>query len=238
MDVFEPLWPDGPVFCQAPHFRLSTDSVLLADFVPAGKCRRGIDLGCASGAILLLLLWRAGNLNMTGLELIPEAAALAEENLARNALSPRGSILQGDIRRYRDYFPTGSFDLVVTNPPYFPVGHGPAAPETGRANARSELSCSLEELCRAAAFLLKTGGRFCLVHKPERLAELFSVMSACGLEPKRLRPVCPRPGAAPSLVLVEGRRGGKPGLSFEPALLLSDATGGESAEYRRIYHRV
>ena len=92
-------------------------------------------------------------------------------------------------------------------------------------------------LCAAAAYLLRTGGSFCLVHRPERLSELFVCLSAHGLEPKRLRLVCPREGSAPSLVLVEARRGGKPGLVIEPALLLTDADGKESEEVRRIYHR-
>lgn len=236
-DAFEELWPDGPVFRQAAHVRLSTDCVLLADFASQVRARRGIDLGCASGAIALLLLTGNDRLHMTGLELQDEAAALAEENMARNGFSERSRILAGDIRRHRELFPAGSFDLVVSNPPYFPLGSGKLPEDPARAAARGETDCSLEELCEAAAFLLRSGGSFCLVHKPERLAELFCAMSRHGIEPKRLRLVCPRTESAPSLVLAEGRRGGKPGLRVEAPLLLQDAEGRESAEYRRIYHR-
>ena len=146
-------------------------------------------------------------------------------------------MLAGDIRTHRSLFRTGSFDLAVANPPYFPVGSGAAAPDPGRAAAREEGSCTLEELCAAAAWLLRTGGSFCLVHRPERLSELFCALSAHGLEPKRLRLVCPRESSAPSLVLAEARRGGRPGLQIEPALVLSDAAGNESAEVKRIYRR-
>ena len=236
MREFHALWPEGPVFAPAEHAPLCTDSILLADFVPGG-CARGIDLGCGSGILSLLLLWREPKLHMTGLELLPAAAELAEENLIRNGLGERSSLRTGDIREHRSLFPAGGFDLAVSNPPYFPVGSGALPPDPARAAARGETACSLEELCAAAAWLLRSGGRFCLVYRPERLAELFCRMAAAGLEPKRLREICPRPGSAPSLVLVEGRRGGRPGLKIEPALVLTDAAGNESAEGKRIYHR-
>lgn len=237
MSDVEKLWPDGPVLRQAAHFRLGTDCVLLADFVNTSGLRRGIDLGCASGAALLLLLNRSPGLSMVGLEIVPEAAALARENLALNGLEARGEIITGDIRDHRSLFRAGAFDLVVCNPPYFPPESGAVSPNPDRAAARSELLCTLPELCAASAFLLRTGGRACFVHRPERLSELFVCLSSSGLEPKRLRLVCRDADAAPSLVLVEARRGGKPGLTIEPALLLQNPDGAESEEYRRIYHR-
>ena len=231
------LWPGGPRFRPAPHAALSTDSVLLADFVRCAGLRRGIDLGCASGILSLLLLRREPGLHMTGLELREDAAALARENMERNGLASRGAMLTGDLRDHRKLFPAGSFDLAVSNPPYFSVESGALSPDAARAAARGETECTLEELCSAAAWLLRTGGRFCLVYRPERLAELFCRLSAAGLEPKRLRLVCHRADSAPSLVLAEARRGGRPGLTIEPSLILTDADGGESPEVKRIYHR-
>ena len=231
------LWTGGPVFLPAPHAPLSTDSILLADFVKAAGAKRGVDLGCASGILSLLLLWREPGLHMTGLELREDAAALARENMARNGLEARSRMLAGDIREHRSLFPSGSFDLAVSNPPYFPVGSGALSPDSARAAARGETDCTMEELCAAAAWLLRTGGSFFLVHRPERLAELFCHMSAAGLEPKCLRLVCHRAESAPSLVLAEGRRGGKPGLTVEPPLVLTDSDGKETEELRQIYHR-
>lgn len=231
------LWPGGPLFAQAGHFRLGTDCVLLSDFVRLTSVKKGIDLGCASGAIILLLLARSEKLHMTGLELLPDAAALAEKNMEVNSLSQRAEIVCGDIREHRQLFKAGSFDLVVSNPPYFPVGHGALSPIEGRASARGETECTLLDICAAAAWLLRTGGSFELVHKPERLSEVFCTMTACGIEPKRLRTVHSRVSAAPSLVLIEGRRGGKPGLTVEPPLVLTAPDGGESEEFKRIYHR-
>lgn len=238
MPQFEQLWPGGPLFAQAEHFKLGTDCVLLADFVKSPGARRGIDLGCASAALGLLLLQRMEKLHMTGLEILDEAAALARENMAANALEERSNIITGDIRKHRELFAAGSFDLVVANPPYFPLGSGKLSEKEGRAGARGEVLCNLEDICTAAAFLLKTGGSFCLVHKPERLAQVFASMSAHGIEPKRLRMVCHRADSAANLVLVEGRRGGKPGLSVEPTLVLREADGSETEEVRRIYHRI
>ena len=235
--VPELLWPGGPRLIQAAHFRLGTDCVLLADFVNTAGARRGIDLGCASGAAMLLLLARSPKLHMTGLEIVSEAAALARENLALNGLNDRAAVLTGDIREHRALFRAGAFDLLVCNPPYFPQNSGALPQGAERAAARSELLCTLPELCRAAAYLLQTGGRACFVHRPERLSELFVCLTAAGLEPKRLRLVCRDTGSAPSLVLAEARRGGRPGLTVEPSLYLQDPGGGESAEYRRIYHR-
>ncbi len=237
MSCFESLWNGGPLFCQAEHFRLGTDCVLLADFVNTASAVKGIDLGCASGAIGLLLLCRSSKLHMTGLELLPEAAALAEENMEINGLASRSRIVTGDIRQHRQLFPSSSFDLVVSNPPYFPLGSGALSPDKGKAAARGEVNCTMEDICAAAAFLCRTGGSFYMVHKPERLSEALCCMSRHGLEPKRLRLVCHRAELAPNLVLIESRRGGNPGMKIEPILILRNADGEETDEVKRIYHR-
>ena len=237
MAGFNELWRGGPVFAQAEHFKLGTDSVLLAAFANAASARRGIDLGCASGVVALLLLSGNERLCMTGLEIVPEAAELARENMEKNGFSARSQIICGDIRRHRELFRSGEFDLVVSNPPYFPLGSGRLSPDKERAAARGETDCTLSDICAAAAFLCRTGGRVCFVHKPERLSELFCAMSASGIEPKRLRLVCYTQNSAPNLVLVEGRRGGNPGLKIESALVLRNPDGTETDEILKIYHR-
>ena len=230
------LWAGGPRFRQAAQAPLGTDSVLLADFA-GGKGARGIDLGCGSGILSLLLLWGNEKLRMTGLEIAPEAARVARENLAQNGLDTRGEVVTGDIRRVRELFRTGSFDFAIANPPYFPQNSGASAPDALRAAAREERSCTLGELCGAAAYLLPTGGRFCLVQRPERLSEVLNALTRNGLEPKRLRLCCHRASTAPNLFFIEARRGGKPGLKIEPILFLTDSAGNESEQVKRIYHR-
>lgn len=237
MADFTELWTGGPRFAQADHFKLGTDSVLLADFVNTSSAKRGIDLGCASGAIALLLLAKSDKLHMSGVDIVEAAVELARENMRENGLEGRSSIIHGDIKAHRSLFTAGSFDLVAVNPPYFAAGSGALSPKSGRDAARGEMQCSLEDIVRAAAFLLRTGGSFNMVYRPERLSEAFCCMSRLGLEAKRLRLVCHKAESAPSLVLIEGRRGARPGLKIEAPLILCNADGSESDEYRRIYRR-
>ena len=235
---FDALWPDGPRFRQAPGaFKLGTDSVLLADFANAAHASRIMDLGYGAGVLTVLLAATAPGAQVDGVEIQPGAAALCRENLTANGCLERCSVHTGDLRRHRELFPAGAYDLVVSNPPYFPEKSGYTAPDESRAAARDERSCTLEDLCAAARYLTRWGGLFALVHRPERLSEVLCAMHAAGLEPKRLRMVQYQYDSAPNLFLAEGRRGGKPGLDVLPPLILAEADGSDTAEIRRIYHR-
>ena len=234
---FEELWRGGPVFRQSEHFRFGTDSVLLADFVSVGQRKRCIDLGCGSGILPLLLLTKYPALCVTGLELEPGSLDCAIANAVNNDVNKSFYPVCGDIRSSRELFKSGEFDLVVSNPPYFPEGSGSVSPDPARAAARGEAHCTLSELCRAAAYLLHTGGAFCLVHRAERLCDVLVTLRENGLEPKRLRLVAHDMTKPPSLVLVEARRGGNAGLSVMPTLCIRNTDGTETAEILRIYHR-
>ena len=233
---FDTLWPGGPRFLREPGgFQLSTDSVLLAHFAAELRAKTILDLGCGAGVLTVLLQLSHPAARVYGIELQPEAAALCRRNLAENGL-PDGGVLTGDLREYRSLLRAGAYDLVVSNPPYFPVDSGLSAPDPARAAARDERTCTLDELCAAAGWLCRWGGVFALVHRPERLAEVFCALRAKGLEPKRLRLVQHRADRAPSLALIEARRGGKPGLTVCAPLLLCGDDGGDSPEIREIYH--
>ena len=218
-------------------FALSTDSVLLGNFINVTGAKKGIDLGCGTGILSLLLLSRSSTLSMTGIEMNEAAAETARENLERNSLQDRGTVITGDLRRYRELLRAGSCDLVISNPPYFPADAGTLSPNRERAIARGEVNCTLEDLCAAAKYLCRWGGRVAFVYKPERMTELLTLMSRSGLEPKRLRMVAHSASAAPSLILVEGKRGGAPGLKVEPLLILTNPDGSDSPEIRKIYRR-
>jgi len=231
------LWPGGPRFIQRePVFKLGTDAVLLAHFTNTARMTRGVDLGCGAGILPVLLTARSPELAMDCVDILPEAVALTAENAALNGLTEVIGPLEADIRGLKGLLQAGAYDLVVSNPPYFPVGGGKRA-AGNLADARDEALCTLDALCGAAGYLLRWGGRCSIVHRPERLAELFAAMQSAGIEPKRLRPVTLTAGAKPSLILVEGKRGANPGLVFEPSLILQDAAGNESEELRQIYHR-
>ena len=236
MEYFETLGsgirirhPDG---C----FRMSTDSMLAADFLPLGPRDRVADLGCGSGNLAFLLAGREPEVRITGFELQTAAVQAAQSNVTENGLADRITIVQADLRRIREITPPGRFDAAVSNPPYFPVGSGRAAASEAMHLARSEKVCSLRELCQAAAWLVRTGGSFTLVHKPERLCDLVWELRQAGLEPKRLRLVRHHAEAAVSLALLDSRRGGRPGLHIDPDFILFDAAGQPTADYRRAYH--
>ena len=236
-EAADALWPGGPRFFAAPGvFPLGTDSVLLADFAVVRGAGRILDLGCGGGVLAVLLALRAPEAFVEGVDLSPEAVALCRRNLAENGLAARSAVREGDLRAYKTLLTAGEYDLAVANPPYFPEGSGYTAPDPRRAAARDERNCRLEDVLAAARHALRWGGRFALVHRPERLSEALCAMTAAGLEPKRLRLVQPREGEKPNLFLVEGRRGGKPGLEILPPLPLAGADGTDSAEVKRIYH--
>lgn len=238
MEHWDRLCPDGYRFVYDDALFLpGTDSFVLSAFPRLKPGMQVCDLCSGTGLLGLLLLQRQQELAVTGVELLSEAASLGERTAAANGLNGRLTFQVGDIRQIRQLLPPAAFDLVVCNPPYYPAGSGHLPASEALRAARTELGCTLEEVCAAAAYLLPWGGRFCLVHKPERLADLCCALRGAGLELKRLRPVCSRTGAAPSLLLAEGRRGGRPGVDTLPPLVLQDPDGNPTAELDAIYFR-
>ena len=164
----------------------------------------------------------------------PEACRAAQENVRINGLEERLTVLEGDVRRIRTLLPAGDFSCVIANPPYFPVGSGRIGANS--AVARTEQCLTLAELCAAAAWLLPPGGRFALVHRAERLCDLLCALRAAGLEPKRVQPVRHNAESPVSLLLLEARRGGRPGLTLLPELLEYETDGTEREALRAARH--
>ena len=218
-------------------FRPGTDTFLLSSLPRLKPGLQVCDLGCGTGLLGLLLLQRQPGLTVTGIDIQPAAIRLAEEAAVKNGLTDCLTFQAADLRNVKALFPTGSFDLAVCNPPYYPSASGSLSGDSARRTARSEVACTPEDVCKAASYLLRWGGSFCLVHKPERLTDLLCALRENGLEPKRLRFVCKTAGSAPSLVLAEARRGGRPGLTIEEPLILQTADGAPSAEVDAIYFR-
>lgn len=198
----------GPYTLSIPEnvFPLGGDALALGRFASVRDGQRVCDLGTGSGALLLLLAARSQNLSLFAIERDPHSAQTARKNLDQNNLL--GTVHTGDLRH--PPFPAGSFDLVVSNPPYFPVGSGKDG-----GPFRTEQFCTLEQLCQSAARLLRNGGRFALCHRPERMVDVLCSLRAQGLEPKRLKLVSHGPGHSPFLLLVEAMCQGKPGLQVE-----------------------
>lgn len=229
----QPKWIQFPRLPD--QFPLSTDSVLLADFAAISGRSQVMDLGAGCGTLGLMLAASNPNCTCTGMELQEASVRQAEAVIRLNGMDDRVSVLQGDIREIESLYKSGSFDAVLSNPPYFPVGHGAVAASDALAIARTELCCTLSDLCKAAAWLLRWGSPFYLVHRSERLCDLICELRSHRLEPKRLRFVRHRPNSAPSLVLIESRLGGKSGLNLQQDLILQYEDGTYTEEYRRIY---
>ena len=212
-------------------FPLGTDSVALADFVRLSGSARVLDLGSGAGTLALLLCAGNGTCSVTGIERDPRAHAAALENIRRNALDSRLQSICADIRQIPQLIPPGSFSAAVSNPPYFSGGpKSKAYPQ-----ARREELCPLEDWIAGAAWALKFGGDFYMVYRPEGLARIISLAFREGLEAKRLRILRHREDGAVSLILLQLRKGGKPGLIWEEASLCRP-DGSPTPYYRRIYH--
>ena len=238
MEHWEYLKPGGLRFVwEDALFRPGTDSFLLSSLPRLSAGLRVCDLGCGTGLLGLLLLQRQPDLRVTGIDIQAPAISLAEQAAVKNGLADRLTFRCADLRQARQYFPTGSFDLTVSNPPYYVPGSGKVSQDAARCTARSESEATLADICAAAAYLLRWGGKFCLVHKPERLTDVLCALREAGIEPKRLRFVHNRAEYAPSLFLLEGCRGGKPGLTIEPPLILQGRSGAPSPELNAIYFR-
>lgn len=204
-------------------FKLGRDSVLLSRFCTLQPNWKVCDLGCGVGSLLLLLSQREERFTRVGIELNPGAADLARKNLTANGLS--GEILTGDMRD-RTLLNGDQFHLVISNPPYFRTGSGKSG-----GKARMDEACSVEELCRTASRLTRTGGRFAVVYRPERLAELFAALQAVRLEPKRMQLLAYDQTKPPYAVLVETVKEGGPGLEILPVQYQNETVGtaGEEA---------
>ena len=212
-------------------FPLSTDSMLLSGFVRLPKQATVLDLGSGCGTLGHLLCAGDPNCTVTGIELDEKAHLAALENIRRNGLEPRLSSICADLRTIPQLIAPGSFHCCVSNPPYF--SGGPAS-QTHRT-ARREDCCTLKELFTSAAWALRYGGDFFLVHRPERLAEAIACAADLQLEAKRLCLVRHKENGPITLILLSFRKGGKPGLQIEE-LCLFDSDNQPTQAYRELYH--
>lgn len=217
------------------RFCFGMDAVLLSGFANIKKGERVLDLGTGTGIIPILLAAKTEGKHFTGLEIQPESADMAIRSVAYNHLEERISIVTGDIKDASTQFGASSFDVVTTNPPYMIGEHGLKNGNDAKTIARHEVLCSLDDILMQSARILKQSGRFYMVHRPFRLAEILSKMVACGIEPKRMQLVYPNLSKEPNMVLIEGYRGGKSRITIEKPLIVYDEKGAYTHEILEIY---
>ena len=216
-------------------FRFGTDAVLLADFAAVKRGERICDMGTGTGVLPLLLSARAEETTFDAFEVQPDVADMAKRSVALNGLEKRICVHLADCREASAVIGHETVQLVVTNPPYTALGAGLVSPETTRAISRSDSDCPLADWMTACARVLQNGGRLCAVFPAPRLLELCDAMRGAKVEPKRVRFIVSKPESAPKLVLIEGKKRGRPGLHLLPMLITHTADGGFTDEMRRIY---
>ena len=216
-------------------FCFGMDAVLLSGFASVKPGERALDLGTGTGIIPLLLSAKTKGEHFTGLEIQTEIMKMAQRSVALNGLEKKIDIIQGDIKEASRIFGAASFDVVTSNPPYMNDAHGRKNPGDVKAISRHEVLCTLEDVVREGTKALKPGGRFYMVHRPHRLAEIITVMRQYKLEPKRMKFVHPFADKDANMVLIEAVRGGGAWLKLEPPVIVYKEPGVYTDEIYEIY---
>jgi len=222
-------------------FCFGMDAVLLSGFAEVRKGETAVDLGTGTGIIPILLEAKTEGKLFYGIEIQPEMADMARRSAEMNGLGEKVLILDGDIKELltgtallpAELF--GKTDVVTSNPPYMKESHGLRNPDDALAIARHEVACTLEDVCGAASRLLRCGGRFCMVHRPQRLPEIITAMKEARLEPKRMKLVYPYADREANMVLIEAVRDGRPGCRVERPLIVYKEPGVYTDEIYDIY---
>jgi tRNA1Val (adenine37-N6)-methyltransferase len=216
-------------------FCFGMDAVLLSGFSVVKQGEKVLDLGAGTGIIPILLEAKTEGEHFTGLEIQSESVHMARRSVAYNHLEQKIDIILGDIRKASEIFGRASFDVVTSNPPYMKDSHGLKNPNMPKAIARHEILCSLDELIREASALLKTGGRFYLVHRPQRLIEIIDTLTKYHLEPKRIKMVHPFVDKEANMVLIEAVKRGRSMVKVEKPLIVYKSEGVYTDEIYSIY---
>lgn len=223
------------VFQKRKGYRFSLDAVLLARFVSLKAKSRAVDLGTGSAVIPLILAVRFPESSWTGLEIQKELAALALKSIEFNDLANRIAVINGDARKIEEIFPGNNFDAVTFNPPYRKINSGRINPDGEKAVARHEIQGSLKDFLRAAAYLLKPGGRVFTIYPARRLAELISLFRDGNMEPKRMKLVFSTIESGAEFVLMEGRKNSGEELKIEPSLIIYDKDGKYTMQMKSVF---
>jgi tRNA1Val (adenine37-N6)-methyltransferase len=211
-------------------FCFGMDAVLLSNFARVKKGERVLDLGTGTGIIPILMTAKTDGEAFVGLEIQEESADMARRSVSHNQLDEKVEIVTGDIKEAANIFGLASFDVITTNPPYMIGQHGIANESDTKAIARHEVLCTLDDILRESARILKPRGRFYMVHRPFRLAEILYKMVEVGIEPKRMRMVHPFIDKEPNMVLIEGMRGANSRMTVERPLIVYKEVGVYSDE--------
>lgn len=234
------LQRNGLGIIQDPNrFCFGMDAVLLSGFVSLGaskyKAYRLLDMCTGTGIIPILLTAKMDIKIGKCLEIQSDIADMADRSVQLNHLEEKLQVICGDVKEAEKLFGKATFDLVTCNPPYMADSHGLKNPEDSKAIARHEILCTLKDVVEQASQVLVPGGKFCMVHRPQRLGEIFRALSDNHLEPKRMQLVYPFVDKEPNMVLIEAAKGGKPGMIVEKPIIVYKEPGKYTDEIYGIY---
>lgn len=216
-------------------FCFGMDAVLLSGFAHVKRGEKVLDMGTGTGIIPLLLSAKTQGEHFTALEIQKEIAEMAARSVAMNHLEDKIEIVNGDIKEASRIFGAASFDVVTTNPPYMNDAHGLKNPTEVKAISRHEVLCTLEDVVREGAKVLKSGGRMYMVHRPHRLIEIITAMKQYKMEPKRMCMVHPFKDKEANMVLIEAVKGGGSWLKMEAPIIVYKEPGVYTDEIYDIY---
>lgn len=216
-------------------FSFSTDALLLGHFTEVRKRDRILDM-CAGNGVIPLLLSDKGNNVITGVEIQPQLVNMAVRSVQYNHLEDRITMVEMDINALIQAYSPAQFDLITCNPPYFKANQTNQHQLEAHKIARHEIYCTLDDCLRVSNHLLKEGGRVVIVHRAERMLDLFESMRHYRIEPKRLHMIFSKPGKAAQTIVVEGRKGGRQGLDIAPPFYIYDEQGDYTPEMKEIYY--
>lgn len=219
-------------------FCFGMDAVLLSGFARVKKDEDVLDMCTGTGIIPILLRAKTQGRHFTGLEIQEECADMAGRSVAYNGLESDISIVCGDVREAAAVFGAASFHVVTCNPPYMIGQHGLKNPDMPKAIARHEILCTLEDVVSQAAKVLSDRGRFYMVHRPFRLAEIMTVLTKYKLEPKRMQLVHPYIDREPNMVLIEAMKGGNPRITVERPLIVYERPGVYTESILKLYDMI
>lgn len=217
------------------YFCYGIDAVLLSWYAKAKEGELVLDMGTGPGVIPLLLKAKTEGKHFTGLEIQEPVAEMARRSMKHNQVEDDIDIVTGDIKEASAIFGRASFHVVTCNPPYMTNQHGLKNPDQPKAIARHEVLCTLEDVISQASALLKVNGRFYMIHRPFRLAEIMGILMKYGLEPKRMQLVYPYVDREPNMVLLEAVKGGKPRIQVEKPLIVYEKPGVYTSMIHEIY---
>lgn len=216
-------------------FCFGIDAVLLGNYAEVKRNAKVVDLGTGTGIIPLIIYGKNKPSKIYAVEVQPEVAEMAKRTMKLNKIENEIEIVESNLKEVTKILGKGQYDVVTTNPPYMPSGAGEQNPEDKKAISRHEVLCTLEDVIKTAAELLNTSGKFFMVHRPQRLVDILTLMRTYDIEPKSIRFIHPYSNKKPNLLLIKGIKGGMAELKMEDPLYVYNEDGTYTAEIHQIY---